>query len=437
MAVGPARPARSAHPTGSRRPARRSVLAAAAVAAPLGLVATAGAPVARATGPTGRSTTFDLHCEVLDSGEQVTSLVIDATRRGRLLAGDALPSTFSVSVRGTNPVSGAVVVDTERTVTAVTVDRAGTVTITLEHGYGVEGASTLDYLADEGRNVQLDLEYTVLQHSPLPANGKGAGSAWLGELTQGDLVSPEVDAFTSHVTDSGMNYRLFSPATRGRSRALPLVIWLHGGGEGGIGEGGAVRYDNEVHLRANRGALGPATAEAQEILGGAHVVAPQCTSAWMLDGPAFAPLVSEVIAEVQRTRRVDPDRIHVMGCSNGGYMTLKMVVENGGEFASAVPICGVVDTFYGSTDPLVSDAELAAIRTPTWLIAAADDTTVDPQANTVHAHELIEDSLLSLYDDVTYDGVSYPGHWSWIYAARNDPRAEGESLWGWMAAQHR
>ncbi len=40
------------------------------------------------------------------------------------------------------------------------------------------------------------------------------------------------------------------------------------------------------------------------------------------------------------------------------------------------------------------------------------------------------------YPDVTFDGVTYDGHWSWIYVARNDPRtAKGQHVWQWMAEQ--
>jgi hypothetical protein len=87
--------------------------------------------------------------------------------------------------------------------------------------------------------------------------------------------------------------------------------------------------------------------------------------------------------------------------------------------------------------PLVPDTELAAISTPTWLVASRDDTTVDPQANTVHAHDLIPRSAMTLYDHVVRNGHQFPGHWSWIYVARNDPSTNGTHIWQWMAQQHR
>jgi predicted peptidase len=127
----------------------------------------------------------------------------------------------------------------------------------------------------------------------------------------------------------------------------------------------------------------------------------------------------------------------VTGCSNGGYMSVKMTTVYPELFAASVPICGVVAPRQAGGPPLVPDAELAAISTPTWLVTSRDDTTVDPIANTVHAHDLIPGSLMTLYDNVTWNGYRFPGHWSWIYVARNDPSIDGTHVWQWMARQAR
>ncbi|WLQ07537.1 prolyl oligopeptidase family serine peptidase [Arthrobacter oryzae] len=413
---------------------RRTFLAAGTAVAVASLAPTAAFAAGEGNNPPAGSVPFTLHAEVLDSGEQVTSVTLDASRQGGLKEGDLPTSAFIVHARGTNPLTGTVAYDMDRTVTAARADNRGRIVLELEHGEGVPGGATLGYIVSAGRNVMLDLEYTITQVEPLPQHGKAAPQ--IKSFTQGALIDPEVDAFSHHVAASGLNYRLFTPPERGRSQKRPLIVWLHGGGEGGLLTGGNNYYDNETPLRANRGALGFTTDEAQGLFGGAYVVAPQCPSMWLADGPAFAPLISAVIEEVCAAHSVDRDRIHVVGCSNGGYMTLKMIVENPEAFASAVPICPVVVPF-NSTGPMVPDAQLAAIDTPTWLITSADDTTVDPQANTVHAHELIPESIMSLYQNVTWDGYKFPGHWSWIYAARNDPSHQGASLWKWMAEQQR
>jgi pimeloyl-ACP methyl ester carboxylesterase len=102
-----------------------------------------------------------------------------------------------------------------------------------------------------------------------------------------------------------------------------------------------------------------------------------------------------------------------------------------------VPICGVVASLRPGGPPLVPDDRLAAIGTPTWLVASRDDDTVNPAANTVHAHDLVPHSEITLYDHVIRDGHRFPGHWSWIYVARNDPSLDGTHIWQWMARQHR
>lgn len=420
---------------------RRSLLTTGAVGTVLGAAtllpgtAALAAPQPGGPAPGGPdpSTTVDLHAEVLDGGEQVVSVTLRSTALAPVRPDSLAADTFAVHVRATSPLDGALAYEQDRTVTAARWEGRDVV-LELEHGWEVTGGPTLLYT--RGRNVMLDLEYTVSQLAPLQRRGTGAPLE-LGPFTQGELVSPEVDAFTHHQVDGGLKYRLFTPSARGgHGREKALVVWLHGGGEGGLLTDGWDYYDNESTLRANRGALGFATAEAQQAFGGAYVLAPQSTSAWMEDGDGFAPQIQAVIDEVVARERIDVDRIHVAGCSNGGYMSLKMVAENPDEFASQVPICAAVSgpggTFHLSDDTLRSLAP-----TPTWLVAAETDTTLDPWQNTVRFHELIDGSLMSLYPSVEWNGNEYPGHWSWIYVARNDPQDQGVHLWEWMASLSR
>jgi predicted esterase len=409
---------------------RRTMLAAGA-----GMAAGLTLPgVAHADSDPVRGVGFSLDAVTLDGGEQITSITLDTSRIGPIDPASLATGTFSVHAKATSPIdTGGQVVgyDLDRTVTAARLDHRGNIVLALSHGEGQVGGGTLGYIGGKGRNVRLDLAYTVTQNVPIrPRHGR---PVTIARFTQGRLTNSEVDAFSHHASRSGMKYRLYSPSPRHGKR--PLIVWLHGGGEGASLPDNY--YDNETTLRANRGALGFATREAQAIFNGAYVVAPQSTSAWMLDGPRFAPLIHEIIREVSRTRSVDSDRVYVVGCSNGGYMSLKMTTLYPTTFAASVPICGVVTGRQAGEPPLVPDAELAAISTPTWLVASRDDTTVDPQANTVHAHDLIPHSSVTLYDQVVRNGYRFPGHWSWIYVARNDPGNDGTHIWQWMARKHR
>lgn len=398
---------------------RRTVLAAGAgAAAGMALPTAAEAKVDHST--TGHPITvgFRLNAETLDGGEQVVSLTLNtATLAPRTVT----PETFSVHAKATSPIpiTPTVPYDLDRPVTAARIDRHGNIVLNLSYAEGQPGGGTLGYIPSRDRNFRLNLDYTITQNAPLPT--RHGHPITIDSFTQGRLANPEVDAFSYHTSADGLKYRLFTPRATGRR---PLIVWLHGGGEGASLPDNY--YDNETTLRANRGALGFITPEAQRIFGGAYVVAPQSTSYWIEDGDRFAPQIRRIIAEVSRHHRIDRSRIHVVGCSNGGYMSLKMTTLYPRLFASSVPICGVVQS-------LITDPQLAAITTPTWLVASLDDDTVNPQANTIHAHDLIPRSRATLYDHVIWNGHQFPGHWSWIYVARNDPAMENTHIWQWMA----
>jgi predicted esterase len=410
---------------------RRTVLAAGAGAAASlslpGIAAYAGRPSTTSVG-------FRLDAYVLDGGEQVISVTLNTARLGPIDPASLTTGTFTVHAKATSPIPiapGDMIFseyDLDRPVTAVRLDH-GNIVLDLSYGEGQLGGGTLGYILSKGRNVRLDLVYTITQHAPITL--RNGCPITFTSFVQGRLANPEVDAFGYRVSGSGMKYRLYTPTGRGKR---PLVVWLHGGGEGASLPDNY--YDNETTLRANRGALGFATPQAQRIFSGAYVVAPQSTSYWIEDGARFAPLINEIIRDLVRRYPIDRARIYVAGCSNGGYMSLKMTTVYPDLFAASVPICGVVTSLQPGGPPLITDAELTHINTPTWLVASLDDTTVPPQANTVHAHDLIPGSLATLYEHVIWNGYQFPGHWSWIYVARNDPSVNGTHIWQWMAQPH-
>lgn len=130
----------------------------------------------------------------------------------------------------------------------------------------------------------------------------------------------------------------------------------------------------------------------------------------MNDGDGFAPRIAALVDELLASNHtIDPQRVHVLGCSNGGYMSLKMAVEYPTKFASIVPICP------GATHNFFTDAELQSVSsTPTWLVHSKDDTVLPWEPNTGRAAALIDDAIVTLYDTVTWQGHQFMGHWSWI-----------------------
>ncbi len=386
--------------------------------------------------PPGRvaGATFTLGAEVLDGGEQVTSLTIDGSRLRGVRAESVRPESFAVHATGRYPDgvdlggAGQVVFDAGRTVTSASRTPSGDIRLELERG---AAGATLAYLGPRSRNVMPELTYTVEQIAPLEL--RNGARVTIDELRQGSLVDPEVDAFASRTSADGMRYRLYAP--HGAAGARPLVVWLHGNGEGGL----PGYYDGESPLRANRGALGPATAEAQAVFGGAYVVAPQVPDEWYrADEAGYQARLRSLIEEVAERHPVDTSRIHVMGASAGGLMATRLVAAYPDDFASVVVSAPAY--YLNRTGTYMIDA--AEVRrlagTPTWFVHAKDDATVPHDLTSVWAHDLVPGSLLSSYDGVTWEGVSYPGHFAWVYTARNAPTTpDGQHLWDWMAGQSR
>lgn len=416
------------------------------------LIGTAGAAALAVQPGIAQATTHDrfaavrftLDATTLEGGEQVTSLTLDAGCLDDIVASSLTAATFAVHAKAESPFTlpaGSTnfgVYDVDRIITGVRLVH-GKIVIDLKSGFanstnpdgsiatnGEPGAGTLGYVIPAGRNVMSKLTYTITQKAPIAL--RRGGTLTLTGFTQGKLVNPDVDVYRYAKSADGMNYRLYVPEGRSRDKK-PLIVWLHGGGEGG--SAALNYYDNEATLRANRGALGFSTDAAQRIFGGAYVVAPQADEAWMADGPGYAPRVKALIDGLMRRYAIDPKRIHVVGCSNGGYMSLYMSYKYPRVFASEVPICP------GASDVYFTEAQLASITTPTWLVQSKADTVLPPTVNSIRANNLIKGSLLSLYEKVTWQGVVYNGHWSWIYVANNDPYLNGRHLWQWMAKQHR
>ena len=116
---------------------------------------------------------FTLGGTVLDGGEQVTSLTLDARRLGAIRASSLSTATFTVRAVGRIPAGvdpgtqPVVAYDAARTVSAAALTDAGRIRLDLVSGPTVTNASTLAYLAGPARNVQLDLSYTITQTAPL------------------------------------------------------------------------------------------------------------------------------------------------------------------------------------------------------------------------------------------------------------------------------
>ena len=212
----------------------------------------------------------------------------------------------------------------------------------------------------------------------------------------------------------------------------PLIIWLHGMGEGGT--------DPDIALLGNDvTALGEAKIQNHFVKGqqkGAYVLAAQTPTYWMNSGTgsinngvghsiytkSLKSLIDKYIAD---NGDIDTKRIYIGGCSNGGYMTMEMAVTYGNFFRAFYPCCEAY------SDSFVTDEDIQKLKDlPMWFIHAANDTTVDPSNFTLATYKRLKDAgakdvHLSYFVDVrgtdgNPQGNNYQGHYSWIYIFRDE-----------------
>ncbi len=339
------------------------------------------------------------------------------------------------------------------------------------------------YVSDEKGNLVSEGSYVTLVLETAPdlvlsnpfhysTNNGCAGNSWvkyqLHILEEGsdqvwteekDRILPLVDAFHLDETyefnsEIQLNYAYFSPAEADDS--APLIIWLHGGGEGGT--------DTRIPLLANR-AANYASAEIQNFFDGAYVLVPQCPGAWMHNSSGQVTwgrendmyneaLIGLIRKFVKDTPGVDIDRIYIGGCSNGGYMSLKLILMHPDYFAA-----GFISALAYRSEYLTDEDLRRITNVPLWFLHARDDRTTPPEETVVPVYNRLkelgaENIHFSYFDHVIDvsgryggDSLRYPGHWSWIYSHANKAviDADGKvvesvedqvSLMEWLALQN-
>ncbi len=311
---------------------------------------------------------------------------------------------------------------------------------------GGERAVQAVYRSDEQGNESLDGSYVTLVMgvgasstlaSPYYTLGTGlkawatcnytvenavTGDTWneLDAVYHPDEEGFDTDSFTDEESGITIPYASYEPATD--SESSPLIVWLHGAGSGGTDIGfvtGGMMVTNFI------------TDEVQGIFDGAYILLPQAETVWMdmgentytTDGSSIyaEPVMALIEDYVASHPGVDPDRIYVGGCSNGGYLTMKLILDNPDYFAAAFPVCEAYQ------DEWISDEQIESIAgIPIWFVHCSADPTVDPSATSVPTYERLlgagaENLHFSYYDSIVDPeyGNTYNGHNSWVYSLLN------------------
>ncbi|MDR1218743.1 MAG: prolyl oligopeptidase family serine peptidase [Treponema sp.] len=357
-------------------------------------------------------------------------------------------------------------------------------------GAAIDGSSPFSYNRETGYNSWADLAtYTVelAEGRTIRIGAATYDAVTVAADSYAGRLAPETALFTKGAIsangDSGsitLQTAAYEPESLKKDGAKnALLIWLHGAGEGGTDIDIALLGNDVTELSKEpiQNYFKTAGADA-----GAYILVVQTPTMWMDNGGGqhqgdqdsrYTEALKRAIDRyIAANGDVDTDRIYIGGCSNGGYMTIDMLIKYPDFFAAAYPICEAY------RDSYIDSAKLDKLkRTPLWFTASADDSVVAPPAYTARTYARLvradaKNAHFSYFEHVTgqdQPGVVYMGHWSWIYtlqdrcvldqnaaaikAAANldaavmlvtapstEPvQATGgqATLWGWLAAQRK
>ncbi len=377
---------------------------------------------------------YDVYASVYDFGARVDKIVMEMPEE--VSASSIDTTTFKVESANESTI-GLEVVNGERKVSNVIVsdkedgskkETGNFVVVELETELSTKYAEVLEWNEPDFTNVPLVVNYTITQNNTVKtADDVDANFTF----EQRDFFQVDVDKFGDGKAKSGIHYRDYKPKKDDKKH--PLIIWLHGAGEGG--------ENNVTHINGNRGAVAFVSDEAQKAFDNPYVLAPQSPDYWMpelvlgdlvLTGTDNTANVVDLIKEyIENNPGIDASRVYIGGCSMGGYQTWETLFAAPELFAAAFPICAAYE---------VPKAKLDTVKDiPIWMVHAENDDTI-PVKYSRDAYQYLKDNdanvIYTEYKNVEVKGEDFAPHASWIYPLNNDPKNEdGVSFYDWMASQ--
>ncbi len=254
-----------------------------------------------------------------------------------------------------------------------------------------------------------------------------------------------VDAFDKK-KDGNVIYRLYTPKVQG---PRPLILFLHGGGNGGD--------DLITHIAADYGCT-----QFPQKYPDFYVMAPQAPERDMKEflknfgkadfahsdqtGPYgwYREYLAEICGLIRRMiseSKVDGRRVYVTGMSMGGAGTLRALSVGAGLFAAAVPVCP-------SMTPETFNILKGLTKAKLWIATAYVD-------HTIYRHKYIVDGIMALKDagnrnahltlyspeelakygiateeDLSLKDRFWKNHWSWVPTYHDE-----HGIMSWMTEQ--
>jgi predicted peptidase len=216
-------------------------------------------------------------------------------------------------------------------------------------------------------------------------------------------------------------YQVYVPADYTRGKTLPVVLFLHGGGERGV--------DGLIQTEVG---IGSAIRRFPQRFP-AIVVMPQARPELGWVG-ANADMALKALEKTEAEFATDRNRVYLTGLSMGGAGTWYLSYRNPDRFAALLVICGRVQPSATTTHPVVPAGEGEPFPTlaarvkhlPIWVAHGADDMTVP-----VTEGRGIVEALKAINSPVKYTEYPGVGHNSWDLTYRSAEVAE------WLFAQRR
>ena len=402
----------------------------------------------------------------------------------------AISGTFSQVIEGFDwgPCVTKMIITLESSVTYSVLDHSAFSVETTKEGNDDPVARTVNraYFSDkDGNSVTEDSKYITLELSCHPAEGETNPFYYSSAKSLNDWANPYTSSITLTQNTGNLEAGGITINNSPQSRYLigvdgkftinkeythnsitlkyayhksssssnrGVVIWLHGTGEGGT--------DTTICLYGNK-VTNLISDSITTALNDCDILVVQCPSRWLTYTTGnvedsvnpiekyqsiYTEALYSLIDNYVKNNNVSKKRIYIGGASNGGSMTMNMILNYPEYFAAAY------FASEGYADRHITDDQINLIKNiPLWFVYAVGDTTNDPAKTSQATYDRLvavgaTNIHLSKYSDGVVDlsgnykkddgtAYVYGAHWSWIYVLNNDCKDGTLSIFSWLGQQ--
>lgn len=375
---------------------------------------------------------FNIYAKVYDFGARVNKLVIKLDKK--INASSVDNDTFEIETKNKTTIY---IDNGKREIQKVSVidsrddkeELGSFIVIELKTELKTRYSDVIVWDEDNFTSLLIDIKYKIIQKKIIRDIDD---NEIFFKYKQKKFITEFLDEFRYGKSLDDINYRYYKPLNDGKKH--PLIIWLHGAGEGG--------YNNITHISVNKGVTAFMSEKIKNLFSNPHILAPQSPNYWIAEfkvddrillGYDNTENLIKLIEEYIRNNNVDRSRVYIGGCSMGGYQTLKILSHRSDIFAAAFPICVALE---------IKREELQKIENiPIWTFHAICDDVI-PVINTQNLYmnlKLINrDIKYTEYYDVYIDEEKFASHASWIYPLKNEAYTKGGvSFFEWLSSKSR